>query len=566
MVAVFWRRFRERPYAVVLVPLLFLWAIGLTWGLPSTDAWDEDGIAPRDILTGIYNSYRPGHYHTYPLLHFLLLGLLTLPKTIAFALSTEGAEWHERVQAFIDPGNATTYATVARCVSMAMAAGIVLCLSEIARVLAGNKAAAFTALLAGTNVSLVYYAKTSNLDVPYLFWSSLAVLEVTRALSKDESKRVVRAFLFAALGVATKDQAYALFLLSFPVAIVFWIALAKPDTRRAISKHAAFACVVGLVVLLLLDGAIFNPSGFSARIRFLLGPANQDHTMYPASIEGRYRAVTDAIIGTTRTLPGWMVFFLPFGILSAWRKKNTFRGRIGSLLPLLVSLSFLLFFTATARRTDHRFVLPIELFLCPTLGIGVATLWDATNVPFRLLARLTAIAGLTVATTYAVRLDLTMLRDPRYEVEALLQEQVALGERVELYGTNVHLPRLPEHLHADRFDSTPLASRSPLPRVTERSESLSEVEARCPTWIVTSSEWLWRFPPPEVPGPGGSEWEHRYRENHDTRLYLSMLQKGELAYALARVARVSGGFEPYWIHGATNPTIYVWKRTKRCSS
>jgi hypothetical protein len=61
------------------VAVLHLACIG--WGLPSSDGWDVDGVAPRDFLPGIVETYTPGRYFTYPPLHLELLALLTSPVT-----------------------------------------------------------------------------------------------------------------------------------------------------------------------------------------------------------------------------------------------------------------------------------------------------------------------------------------------------------------------------------------------------------------------------------------------------------------------------------------------------
>ena len=56
--------------------------VGLTWGLPASDSWDSDGIAPRDFLVGVVQTYQPGEYFPYPPLQLLLLTLVTLPGWI----------------------------------------------------------------------------------------------------------------------------------------------------------------------------------------------------------------------------------------------------------------------------------------------------------------------------------------------------------------------------------------------------------------------------------------------------------------------------------------------------
>ena len=51
---------------------------GLFWGLPASDGWDDDGFAPRNFLTALALTWKPGAYFTYPPLHALLLALPAL--------------------------------------------------------------------------------------------------------------------------------------------------------------------------------------------------------------------------------------------------------------------------------------------------------------------------------------------------------------------------------------------------------------------------------------------------------------------------------------------------------
>ncbi|RYZ57442.1 MAG: hypothetical protein EOP08_17270, partial [Proteobacteria bacterium] len=51
------------------LPLLLALALRLTaiwWGLPASDGWDNDGIAPRDVFPGLVASFTPGEFYTYP--------------------------------------------------------------------------------------------------------------------------------------------------------------------------------------------------------------------------------------------------------------------------------------------------------------------------------------------------------------------------------------------------------------------------------------------------------------------------------------------------------------------
>ena len=64
---------------LLLALYLLLQLTGIGWDLPASFEWENDGVAPRDFFAGIVHNLPPGSGHTYPLLHNLLLGLLSLP-------------------------------------------------------------------------------------------------------------------------------------------------------------------------------------------------------------------------------------------------------------------------------------------------------------------------------------------------------------------------------------------------------------------------------------------------------------------------------------------------------
>ena len=68
--------------AWVLLAMFVLHVIGIGWGMPASDAWEDDGIAPRDFLVGTHDTYLPGHFFTYPPVHLLTLTLLTSPVSV----------------------------------------------------------------------------------------------------------------------------------------------------------------------------------------------------------------------------------------------------------------------------------------------------------------------------------------------------------------------------------------------------------------------------------------------------------------------------------------------------
>src|SRR5580700_2280360 len=216
------RRLLRSPLAWVVVATFVLYTIGIGWGLPASDGWDDDGVAPRDFLVGVYMTFRPGHYFTYPPLHLLFLTVLTLPATLLGLMHSASLAPPDVVAEMTRVPYMTTFAVVARIVTDVMAAGIVCLVALIGEELWGRRAGQWAALVAALNSVFAYYAHTSNLDVPYLFWTLWSYLCLVRAIVRHEPARLRGCALFAVFAVATKDQAYAAFLVTFPLAIGLW--------------------------------------------------------------------------------------------------------------------------------------------------------------------------------------------------------------------------------------------------------------------------------------------------------------------------------------------------------
>ena len=72
----------RHPLFWILAAAAGLRLAGLFWGLPASDGWDDDGFAPRNFLTALALTYKPGSYFTYPPLHAFLLALLGAPGIV----------------------------------------------------------------------------------------------------------------------------------------------------------------------------------------------------------------------------------------------------------------------------------------------------------------------------------------------------------------------------------------------------------------------------------------------------------------------------------------------------
>ena len=97
----------------------------IAWGLPASDGWDDDGFAPRNFLTALALTYKPGSYFTYPPLHAFILALPTLPGWVLALLRAPSLAQADVIGEIIKPVYMTYFAIVARLLSVAMSLGII---------------------------------------------------------------------------------------------------------------------------------------------------------------------------------------------------------------------------------------------------------------------------------------------------------------------------------------------------------------------------------------------------------------------------------------------------------
>jgi hypothetical protein len=551
------------PLGLILCGVFVLHVVGLTWGLPSTDGWDDDGVAPRDFLVGVARTFTPGDFYTYPPLHVLILTALTFPLWAVGLALAPSLSPVDLIHEFLTIPYMTAFALVARGVAVAMSIAVVYALAKVGEELRGRRAGLFVAVVVGLNAPFTYYAHTSNLEVPYCCWASFALLHFVRAIARQRPGELRWAFAFAAFAVATKDQAAALFILGFPVGLASWFVLDRwaRENAPAIFKQAAVCGATGLAIVLALDGAIFNPLGFRARIGFLFGTASQDHASYAATLAGRVFVLRDSVLHFTRFYPAPFALMAMVGLVAAGGSPSK---RAAGLAPLFLTGSFLALFNCLARRTDERFLLPQMLFLGIYAGLGLDAVLAWAPRPATRLVQGAGAALLGWALFECAAVDASLLEDTRYDAEAWLTEHVRPGESLEVYGNIVYLPRLPAQARVTRVDRRPVETRNPLPGAQEVLAPFEDVERRKPQWIVVTEPQLGPYlaDPAEVARMGRILTPGQSAAQRDPACkYFRDLVAGRAGY---RVAHVSEWTSRVWplvqIHASTGQRVHIFER------
>ena len=558
------RQWARHPLVWLLAAAAGLRLAGLFWGLPASDGWDDDGFAPRNFLTALALTYKQGAYFTYPPLHSFFLAVLALPGLVLALLQAPSLHPADVIGEIIKPQYMTFFAVTARLVNLLLSLGIIWCVGAMAQRMAGRRAGLFAAGACALNFGLTYYGQVSNLDVPYLFWAMLALLWSMRAVAGHAPRRFWPAALFAAAAIATKDQATALFALSLPVFLLLWFAC-DPWPRahgRAIVRTVLPAAGAALFALLLVDGAITNPSGFGRRLAFLTGPASADFAAYPKSWSGLQALLLDmaAWFGSGAAVPATLLALLGIG-MAATRIRD--RGAwLAGLLPALAVLSFTLCFNFAALRTDARFLLPQAILGCVYIGVAASWLTSLSQPTMRLAASAAIVLTALVSLHYCIAVSAAMLQDPRYDAQSWMQAHVRPGETIETYGQNAYLPHFPPGATVIRVDGKPLSRRNPLPGVREVQARFDA--PRASRFLVVNDWWMRHFTEPQselggyrTPSPVQAAL---YRDTA-ARRYFTALRDGRLPYRLAYRATPANGFWPQeHIHESLNEAILIYER------
>jgi hypothetical protein len=563
----------QSPLARVLALAFALHLIGIGWGLPASDGWDSDGIAPRDFLAGLVQTFVPGSFFTYPPIHLSVLAIITSPVTVVALARAQSLAPYDVIHEIIKVPYMTVMAYVARLVTVVLSLGIVYAIAKLTEELRGPRAGWCAGAVCAVNAPFAYYAKTSNLDVPYLFWACFALLALVRAVARHEPRRLRTMAVCAGLALGTKDQAYAVFVGSVPAACALWLVLdpwARARSGRILRELAVAGLAAGAVVVA-IDGVIFNPTGFRARLAFLIGPASQDFVNYSNDWTGRAVVIRDSVVKFAWFYPWAFAAFVVFGVASLFCAFRTEKEKfVAGLVPAFGAMSFTFAFNCVARRTEHRFLLPQALLVAVYAGIAVERLVFAVRPPaVRRLSQAVVVVAFAVAIFGCANVDANLLLDPRYDAERWLEASVAPGDTIEVHGLNAYLPRLPSHARITRVGPDLTGRRSPLPGVAEVTDAYGHIGARRPRFIVVSDGWVWRYrsvppagsegslEPGRAPAPGLVE----NAADRDAVMFYRRLFDEAYGYRMAHTSSFSSRlWSPVDYHMSTARQIWIFER------
>jgi hypothetical protein len=442
----------------ILAGSLILNLAGIGWGLPGN--WAPAELKPEYVREGLSQHFSHGWFNTYPPFQFYVLTVAMSPVLLLSYLgriSVDGA------------GVETFMVVIFRLISIAAAAGTLIATFLCGTLAFGRRAGLFAAAIVGVTTPFLYFAKTANVDLPYLFWFALSLVFYVRLLNSSRTEDYLLFAATATLAVCTKDQAYGLYLLA-PLVIIhqMWRAnrqagRSQPLWRAVFNERLAMAAITAAVLFAAIHNLLFNLTGFIDHVRFMTGGGSTAYRMFEPTQAGRMELLRLTVHIIEVSL-GWPLFLVSLiGLLVAAATPRLRPVAVWLALPVV---SYYLGFINVILYNYDRFVLPICLVLALFGGVALDSFLTAGRLGGGLPGRAWRITGVILVFAYTLlyagTLDALMLADSRYAVEAWAMTHVGREDLVGVTGSEEQRARLDKFRLVDIGDIAALERDRPL--------------------------------------------------------------------------------------------------------
>jgi 4-amino-4-deoxy-L-arabinose transferase-like glycosyltransferase len=403
-------------YLILLLSLI-LNAIGIRYGLPSYQGWHPDEVLPRDVKEGIGRQFSHDWFRKYPPFHYYLLALAQAPF-LAFG-ELGGVD-------FKDLSFYSSLILVGRFLSLFMGVGLVVFVYKCGREMFDQKSSLWAASITALIVPFVYHAKTTNLDIPYLFWFMISVYFFLRLFKTHQRKYYLLFALTAVVAVCTKDQAYGLYILP-PLFVLAhdWRFQKKAVPNLKVlpflgSRTYIYAVLVALGTFFLVYNLAFNWQGFVHHVQVITGPTSQNYRLYPSTLSGHLH-----LLGRTfeqvRFSMGWPLFLVCLAGL--FRALVSRPRNILGLSLLTFAVPYDIFYIHVIGFSYARYYLPICIILSFFGGEFLTFALGAFPKLSRVVQAAVALIFL-YSVLYAFSLDVYMVKDSRYSAENWVKQNI----------------------------------------------------------------------------------------------------------------------------------------------
>jgi hypothetical protein len=482
-------------------------------------------------------------YFKYPPGHSLLLTAVYSPYLLwLWATGQIGAPKVDYPYGFADPEQSLfVLAMLGRGVGALMMTGATLLWYGTCREVLGSRGGWLAGWFFATLFPIVFYAHTTNVEAPLIFWTMLAFYGAARVYVRSEDRLGMMLFGAAsAMALSTKEQALGL-LIWLPLIILIRHFRRQhvegKNFRLPAGTWAGLMVAAGLFVV--MNVIVFNPSGFWHRVQFLTHSLPDDLRKqyvpyyFPIIFEmPKHFDIEIAHLQRTMEIVadsmGWpLLVVAALGCLArGWHSAALF------FIAPAVGYYFISgrsFFILTAR-----YLLPLTVLTTGLVAVGLE--WAIGLTQRRKAAR--AIVGFALGALViyagirgadAARL---LVYDPRYAAEGWLQSNVPEGATVETYQQRTYLPRFPSGIRAAEvpFEERSIArflSRRP-DFVVISSAGMGNVTTKYPRdWQQNSEDTDENMTLVRTASPKARVLEHKAN-----RLFLDALANGCLGYVV----------------------------------
>jgi hypothetical protein len=448
----------DSGFRIALLALLagaaILFLLGITWGLPSWRGWAGDEIRPNQVAAGLHRAFSGGWHTKYPPFHYYILALLQAPLRALAGIGPVPAKGMDL--------NSWLF-VLSRLVSVAMALGAVAAIVEVGRSVSSPRAGWFAGAIVATGAPFVYFAKTANVEMPFLFWFALSLVFFVRLLDGHRLRDYLLFGACAVFAITSKDQAYGLYVLA-PLAVLPGLIRvrarkgARPGLLAALVDRRILSVLgLGLGLAAVIYNWPFNLGGFLAHVRTLLGPQSEEAKAFANTPAGHLGNLVENLSHLAFCM-GWPAFAA--GAIGTVHALVSARGRERNLLGALAILggSYYLTFLLPILFSRDRYVLPLALLLSLFAGRFLASITVSGKPALRALGTIVGLIVLGYGVLYALSVDRRMRNDARYEAEAFARDNGGVKNALAL-GRAKHAPRLP-HAGWGGFPAV-LARRAP---------------------------------------------------------------------------------------------------------
>jgi len=398
----------SRPFPKVLLLILILSfilnIIGINWGLPSPGSrgWAADEITPVSVLNGMEMKFSNGWSARFPPLHFYTLSLFYFPFYSLDALNIINLP---------DSLLNTVFFIISRLVSVFMGTALVFMVYLCGCEITDKRSALFASLITALTPPFVYYSKTSNTDIPYLFWFILALYFLIRILKYHHTFDYM---LFAAAAHYKKTT---------------WL-------KSVFNRKTLSALITGTSLFVIIYNLVFNLQGFKRHFSLITGDA-KGVRIFSNDISGHSGMLWQTVkhLNFILGFPVFVICILGFLYALTQKKKNPLLFIVFLLAP-----SYYVFFISVLGRNYVRYLLPVYIILSFFGGLCLAYFLHSSR-RFKFIKYLLVILLFVNSAAYSLSVDIIMLNDSRYYVEHWMEEHIKKDESILFIGFLNFLPR-----------------------------------------------------------------------------------------------------------------------------